>query len=436
MVRYLVEHPETGMVGPVSNGVANSARVEPGYADLAGLDDWAASWRREHRGESFAIPMLALYCAALRREVWERVGPLDESFGTGMFEDDDYSKRLRRAGYELRCLRDAYVHHWQQASFGKLPGEEYARLFEENRRKYREKWRARQKPAGPSTGEAGAGGEEPPAVREVPIYDSAEDSASIGAMIADLGRYTDLLRLLIGTNLKTRYKRSLLGVAWTLLNPLATMVVMTIAFSALFKFALPDYPVYVLAGLTFWTFFQQSTTQAMSSLVWGSGLLKKVHIPAAVFPLSAVGTGLVNMALSFVPILLIMVVLHHPFTWALLFVPVSMVLISVFALGISLILSSLAIFFSDVVEMYGVFLRIWFYLTPVMYPEKIVPKRFLWLIRVNPLYHFMACWRAPIYDGALPPLHSVVICLVWAAGMLLAGAWVFSRQEHQFALRA
>ncbi|HHQ49044.1 MAG TPA: glycosyltransferase, partial [Acidobacteria bacterium] len=441
MVRHLVEHPETGMVGPVSNGVANAARVEPGYRDLAGLDEWAASWRREHRGDSFPIPMLALYCAALRREVWEEVGPLDESFGTGMFEDDDYSKRLRKAGYELRCLREAYVHHWQQASFGKLPGEEYARLFEENRRKYREKWRQKAGAAEPAAGEAAAAegvaaAKEPPAPRELPVYDSAESSGAISAMIADLLQYTDLLRLLVGTNLKTRYKRSLLGVAWTLLNPLATMVVMTIAFSALFRFSLPDYPVYVLAGLTFWTFFQQSTTQAMSSLVWGSGLLKKVHIPAAVFPLSAVGTGVVNMALSFVPILLIMVVLHHPFTWALLFVPVAMVLISIFALGISLILSSLAIFFSDVVEMYGVFLRIWFYLTPVMYPEKIVPERFLWMIKINPLYHFMLCWRAPIYNGTLPPMHSVAVCVLWAAGMLLAGAWVFSRQEHQFALRA
>lgn len=429
MVRALVRNPRTGMVGPSSNGVANEARVEPGYGELGQLEEWASDFVWEHDGEDLSVPMLALYCAALKREVWGKVGGLDERFETGMFEDDDYSKRLRQAGYELRCLRDSYVHHWQQASFGAMPHEDYLRVYEENRRRYREKWRRAGRGVGAAEGPA-------PAERRRPVYDSSRSSGPMRDALSELRGYLDLLWLLIGTNVKTRYKRSFLGVAWTLLNPLGTMIVMTIAFSALFKFSLPDYPVYVLAGLVFWTFFQQSTTQCMTNLVWGSSLLKKVYIPSGVFPLAAVGTALVNLMLSLVPILLIMVVLRHSFSWALFFLPFGVLLVALFSLGLGLVMSSMAVFFSDVVDMYDVFLRIWFYLTPVMYPEQILPKRFVWIVKLNPMYHFMLCWREPIYHGALPPLHSVLVCCSWSAGLLLIGWWVFSRQRYQFALRA
>jgi len=274
-------------------------------------------------------------------------------------------------------------------------------------------------------------------VRTLPVYDSAAAEGSpMREGIEELVRYKDLLRLLIATNIKARYKRSVLGVAWTLLSPLLTMIVITIAFSAIFRFSVPNYPVYVLAGLVFYGFFQESTTQSMNSLVWGSTLLKKVYIPAAVFPIAAVGTALVNLGLSLVPLLLITLFFKQPLNWTLLFVPAAMVMAAIFSLGVGLILSSIAVVFSDVVEMWGVIVRALFYLTPVMYPEEIVPERFIWLVKINPLYHMMLCWREPIYRGALPPLDSVLKALVWSVGTLLVGWWVFSRRSHQFALRA
>jgi len=274
-------------------------------------------------------------------------------------------------------------------------------------------------------------------VRTLPVYDSAAAEGSpMREGIEELVRYKDLLRLLIATNIKARYKRSVLGVAWTLLSPLLTMIVITIAFSAIFRFSVPNYPVYVLAGLVFYGFFQESTTQSMNSLVWGSTLLKKVYIPAAVFPIAAVGTAVVNLGLSLVPLLLITLFFKQPLNWTLLFVPAAMVMAAIFSLGVGLILSSIAVVFSDVVEMWGVIVRALFYLTPVMYPEEIVPERFIWLVKINPLYHMMLCWREPIYRGALPPLDSVLKALVWSVGTLLVGWWVFSRRSHQFALRA
>ena len=142
LVRHLAADPKLGLVGPVTNAIANAAKVDAGYADVEGLPAWAADWVRAHDREAFDIPMLALFCAALPRRVYEDVGPLDERFGVGLFEDDDYSRRVREKGYGIRCARDAFVHHWQMASFRKIGKDEYFALYAENKRKYEEKWRA------------------------------------------------------------------------------------------------------------------------------------------------------------------------------------------------------------------------------------------------------------------------------------------------------
>jgi len=141
LVRALERDPGLGMAGPVTNAIGNEARVHVGYDELTGMPSWAADWVWSHRGEAFEIPMLAFFCTAIRREVWEEVGELDERFGIGTFEDDDYCRRLRDAGYRLECRRDAFVHHWQGASFALLKDGETDALFERNRRAYRAKWR-------------------------------------------------------------------------------------------------------------------------------------------------------------------------------------------------------------------------------------------------------------------------------------------------------
>ncbi len=140
LVRHLRSNPKLGLVGPATNAISNEAQVKAGYRGLGELPAWAAGFTREHDGETFPIPMLAFFCTALRRETWEAVGTLDERFGAGMFEDDDYCRRARAQGWEIRCAPDAFVHHWQKASFRKLGEKAYFALYEENRRKYEEKW--------------------------------------------------------------------------------------------------------------------------------------------------------------------------------------------------------------------------------------------------------------------------------------------------------
>jgi GT2 family glycosyltransferase len=143
LVKHLASNPKPGLVGPSTNAIANEAMVEVGYSNLEALSGWARDFVRAHDGETFPIPMLAFFCVAAPRRVFDEVGPLDERFGIGMFEDDDYNRRVREKGWEIRCARDSFVHHWQRASFRLLGNDRYLAIFEENRRKYEEKWNDR-----------------------------------------------------------------------------------------------------------------------------------------------------------------------------------------------------------------------------------------------------------------------------------------------------
>ena len=156
LLSHLRAEPKLGLVGPVTNAIANEAQVDLSYRrDLGDLPEKAAQYVKTHDGETFGIPMLAFFCAALRRSTWEAVGPLDERFGAGMFEDDDWCRRARAQGWEIRCARDAFVHHWQKATFRKLGEKAYRALYEENRKKYQEKWGTNVAAAAPERADLG-----------------------------------------------------------------------------------------------------------------------------------------------------------------------------------------------------------------------------------------------------------------------------------------
>lgn len=267
------------------------------------------------------------------------------------------------------------------------------------------------------------------------VYDTATLRDPALEELFQLWRYRDLLQLLIVNRIKTRYKRSVLGVVWTLLNPLLNTLVLSLVFSQIFRFNVPNYAIYILSGLLFWNFFAQSTLDAMDTLVWGSSLLKRIYIPRTIFAVAVVGNGLVNYLLALIPLGIIMLVLRHPFTLNLLALPLAILILAMFTLGMGLLLSTLAVFFVDLVYIFNVLLLVWFYLTPIIYPLSIIPERFLPLFRLNPLLHLLQLFRLLIYEGTMPSLT------LWGATFLLAlitfgaGWLIFTRKVDEFAYR-
>ena len=201
-----------------------------------------------------------------------------------------------------------------------------------------------------------------------PIYDSLKRGPVALEELRGLIRYRDLIYQLVRRDIVSRYKRSALGIAWTMLNPLGMMVILTVVFSQLFR-QVEGYPAYVLSGLVAWNFFSQTTSAAMTQMVWGSTLLHRIYLPRTSFVVSAVGTGLVNFLLSLVPLFLIAILVGLPLRWTIAFLPVSILLLTAFSLGVGLLFSAWAIYFPDVAEMYQILLIAWLYLTPIIYPE-------------------------------------------------------------------
>lgn len=268
------------------------------------------------------------------------------------------------------------------------------------------------------------------------VYDSARRGPVALEELRGIFQYRDLVYQLVRRDIVSRYKRSALGIAWTLLQPLGMMIILSLVFSTLFQ-SVKGYPAYILSGLLAWTFFAQTTTAIINQIVWGGALLRQIYMPRTSFAVSAIGTGLVNLALSVIPLFLIMLVADLPFRWSLLFLPISMLLLAAFSLGVGLIISTIAVHFPDVVEMYAIILMAWMYLTPIIYPESIIPEKYqFWLFNLNPMYHMVKIFRVPIFEGTLPDARTLIAAVVVSLFTLVAGWLFYSKRADEFAYYA
>ena len=267
------------------------------------------------------------------------------------------------------------------------------------------------------------------------VYDSGVKRSKALEELIEAYRYRHLIFQLVRRDVLTRYKRSFLGVAWTMLNPLGMMLVLTVAFSQIFQ-STRAYPAYVLTGLIAWNFFSQTTMASMSQMVWGGSLLGKIYVPRTVFVLSSVGTGLVNVLLSIIPLMIVLLITGTPLRWTILFAPLAIFCLTAFSLGVGLLLSTWAIYFYDVTEMYQIVLTAWLYLTPIIYPEEIIPEALRkWLFTLNPMYHLIDMFRGPIYEGTLPDINRMVVAFGISILVLAIGWIVFARRSDEFAYR-
>jgi len=267
------------------------------------------------------------------------------------------------------------------------------------------------------------------------LYDSALPRRPLVEEFTGLFRYRELIRQLIARSIKTRYKRSILGVAWTLINPLLTMLVLALVFSRLFRISVPNYPLYVLSGLVIWNFFASSTSLSMGEMLWSSGLLGKIYLPKSVFSVSVVGAGLVNLLISFIPLFIIAAVFKVKPTLALISIPPALLILAVFTLGVGLLLSTAAVFFGDSLPIYEVLLIIWMYATPIIYPIEIIPQRLMWIFKLNPLYSLLVLFRDPIYYGTFPPGAAWLVSTIYALVAIAIGALLFTSRSDEFAYR-
>jgi ABC-2 type transport system permease protein len=251
--------------------------------------------------------------------------------------------------------------------------------------------------------------------------------------MTQLYRYRDLVGALVARELKVRYRRSAIGFMWTMLQPLLMMLVLHTVFSSIFRFKMEmgNYPVYALAGILFWNFFSQSILSSMNSLRGNAQLLQKLPLPKAVFPIATVISGVINLLFALIPLLAILVITKHPLTPALFFLPISILLAALFTLGAGLLLAPLAVFFSDVVELIGVLLSLVMYLTPIFYPKEIVPENLRWIVRFNPVRSILEVFRDPIYQGEIPPLSHLSVCIGIAVLALVLGSLAFRRSSDR-----
>ena len=270
---------------------------------------------------------------------------------------------------------------------------------------------------------------------KIPVYDSAELVSPFVEEIKGLKSHWFVLRRMIHTNFKIRYKRSYLGIVWSLLNPLLNMLVYVIVFSSLFN-RVEHYALYVLCGNMIFKFFSTSTKESMVQIIRSATMIRRVFIPKTIYVLAGIGINGVDLILTFIPFLLIAVFDRLNFSFNIFLIIPALILCSAFVIGISLIVATITPFVNDFSQLWSVILTLWQYLTPIFYPIDIIPEKLLFFYKLNPLYIYVTLFR----DSVLNPsgTHPVL----WIAGtiygvvFLIIGWWLFTKNSNEFAYRA
>ena len=253
--------------------------------------------------------------------------------------------------------------------------------------------------------------------------------------INGLYAYKDLVKQLVTKDIKLKYRRSFLGYFWSILNPLLIMAVMVVVFSQIFRFEIDHYPVYLIIGQTLFNFMSESTGQAIYSILGNAPLLKKVYVPKYIFTLSKVTSSLVNLLFSLGAMLIVFIASRIQFSIYMLFIPVILIELYVFCLGLGMFLAQAAVFFRDIQYIYNVFITVWMYLTPIFYPISILPDYVKnVIVNINPLYFYIDQFRTVVLEQQLAMMLSVAGGCIAAIIALILGIWSFLKTQDKFIL--
>lgn len=247
----------------------------------------------------------------------------------------------------------------------------------------------------------------------------------------ELIKYKELLKNLISRDIRKRYKRSVLGFLWVMLDPLLMMLVFYFIFAGLFGRTVNNYSAYVISGITMWQLFAQGTKVSSKAFINNRSLLSKIYMPKSIFPISVVASSLVHFIFSLVPLFVITLISGASISYNIFLIPVVVFLLFLFSLGISLTLSTLAVFFHDIVYIYDVTIMAWMYLSAIFYPVSILPVKFQFLLSFNPVYHYITLFRACLYDSTIPLTVHFIYGITFALLSFLTGWIIYEKNKDR-----
>lgn len=249
-----------------------------------------------------------------------------------------------------------------------------------------------------------------------------------------LQKYGFLVKQLVVRDFKVKYKRSVLGVLWSLLYPLLTMSVMALVFTNIFKTTTPgvNYLAYLMTGLVIFNYFNEASNLAMSSVVANFSLINKVYIPKYIFPLTKCLFVGINFLLTLIPLYLIIFLTGTGINIYHLLLPFAFICLLLFTFGFGLILATISVFLRDMFYIYGVIITLWTYLTPIMYDISIIPEKLQIIFKCNPLYWFVYFARDIILYHQVPGINVWIYCFIFGAGTFLVGAFIFKKNQDKF----
>lgn len=247
--------------------------------------------------------------------------------------------------------------------------------------------------------------------------------------------YRDVLWQLIRQQLILRYRRTVFGYLWTLLNPILMMSVMVVVFSTLFKQDIKTFTVFLFSGMIAWNCFNSIVVQSAMSFISNEGLIKKIYLPKLIFPLSVSIALVIDSVLSFVALFAIMLVVGAKFSLALLFIPVAYLFLVVFSFGLALVVSVTTVFVRDLQHVIGIMMQAWFFLTPIFYKPDALTGKVAWLIELNPLTSFVELFRAPLSMGVLPAPAVILTTFLMAILSIVVGLLFFMSQHQKIIFR-
>lgn len=247
-------------------------------------------------------------------------------------------------------------------------------------------------------------------------------------------RYGYLMKQLVLRDFKSKYKRSVLGIFWSFLNPLLTMIVQYIVFSTLFKSDIDNFVLYLLIGIVCFNFFNEATSIGVHAITGNAALITKVYVPKYIYPLSRVLSSAINLLLSLIPLFIAMLATGAPVNKTLLLLPFGLACLFGLTLGMTMLLSTAMVFFRDTQFLWGVISMLWMYMTPIFYPENIIPSQYITLYKCNPLYHIIRYFRIILMDGVSPEPKAFLLCILVSVIPLLIGIIVFKKNQDKFVI--